>query len=356
MHKNNIFNIPSNHNFLYLFFDFLKGNFSDIANVKIFLPNNRSCRELKKVFLQSNQTQILPKIKAISEISYEDFFEIKSLDPLYWKALVDELLENKVLSKIDYLLFLTKEIQKQTVFGADLEFGQAFKISTNLEKIFEELEAEEITLEKINEIDDSSLSLFKQVNLEFLKNFYSQIKNSLLKKNIISSNSNQNLIIKNYIKLLEKSAINFPIIIAGSTGSMPFSRKLIKAIANQKNGYVVLYGLNNPNDLIEENHPQFFLNQLISFLEIDQNSIKNLKKDEFLLSSQNRLDMLSLLMLTSNQTTKWQNINQFLEVKNLEEDLEKNFQLIEAKNLIEEAKIISLMISISFSNSKIKYS
>jgi ATP-dependent helicase/nuclease subunit B len=344
MQQRNIFNIPNNYHFFHSLFDFLNENFGDIANIRLFLPNRRSCREFKRIFFQQNNAQILPKIKAISDISYEDFFDLSAQNQDWTQILINELLENKVLSKTDYLFFLTKEIQKLSVFGENLEFDQAFRIATNLQKIFEELEAEEITLEQISEIDDSDLSLFRQFNLEFLKNFYSQIKNSLLKKNIISASFNQNLIIKNYIKLLEKSEANFPIIIAGSTGSLPFSRKLIKTIFNQKNGHVVLYGLENKENSATQNHPQFFSNHLISFLGIDKNIIKNIAKEEFLLSPKVRHDMVSMIMVASDEALKWQEAKSLLDLENLKKDLEENLQLIEAKNSIEEAKIITSIL------------
>jgi hypothetical protein len=71
-----ILNIPSQQNFFESLFEWLLKNFpKEIANVKIFLPNHRSCREFQQVFLQknSNKSHILPKIIE-NTISYKHLY------------------------------------------------------------------------------------------------------------------------------------------------------------------------------------------------------------------------------------------------------------------------------------------
>ncbi len=343
--KVNISNIPANYNFFESLFCYLTENFAEeIHKTKIFLPNHRSCRAFSQLFAQKKQFAIIPQIKAISDISYEDFFDF--LPELEARETIDELLSVKLLSRNDYLFFLSKEIQKLAIFGDDLEFDQAFKIAINLQNLFEDFEREEIDFQKLDEVDDSNLSLHRQFTLDFLNKFYLQIKNSLLKENIFFTSSNQNLVIKKYTDLLNKYGTKNPLIIAGSTGSISFGKKLIKSIAKQQNGHVVLYGLSeNKSFFEEENHPQFFLNQLLKFLEITKENISQIKIERFLLSNNDREDFISLMMLPSKEVSAWQNISSHLNIGGLKEDLENNFQIIEAKNELEEAKIITLILS-----------
>lgn len=343
--KATIFNIPANYHFFESLFYWLEKNYTSeqFSEIKIFLPNRRSCREFQEIFLRKKSNGILPKIKAISDISIDDFFDFLPSEAV--KSIIDEILEIKVLSGIDYLFFLSKEIQKLAVFGDNLDFNQAFKIAAHLQKLFDEIEREEINLKKLEEIDDSTLSSHRQLTLDFLKNFHIQIKNSLLKKNIFFTTSYQNFIIKKFSELLKENGSKSPIIIAGSTGSISFSKKLIKAISQQKNCHVILYGLSDDEkNFTEENHPQFFLNQLINFLEIEKKEIKKIANDEFILSDAGRQNLLSLMMLPSEETSKWQKTDIIFDAK--------NFQLIEAKNEIEEAKIIALLLKKNLSEQK----
>ena len=105
----NIFNIPANYHFFESFFALLSKNFSgDISQVKIFLPNQRSCRELRELFLQknpSNSSLILPKIKAITDLSFEDFFDFLPNEEI--QATIDELLQVKLIAGFDHLFFFS---------------------------------------------------------------------------------------------------------------------------------------------------------------------------------------------------------------------------------------------------------
>ncbi len=357
----------------------MKKNFSNqLPEVKIFLPNRRSCRELRSVFSSNDGGMMLPKIKAISDISYEDFFDfLPESESGDVKKIIDEILQAKVISGVDYLFFLSEEIQKSQVFACEQGCfsSRSFKIAIHLQKLFDEIEREEIDLKKLSEIDDSDLSQHRILTLDFLKNFHLQIKNSLLKKDIFLPTSYQNFVINQFAQLLERCGSKAPIIIAGSTGSVSLSKKLIKAISLQKNGYVVLRGMYQSDshallygdprecgarlmsrgnketyqsDSPQEHHPQFFLDRLINFLEIEKNSVQKIAGEEFRLSDEARQRLLTLTMLPSEESEQWHQAT--LEKKDL--DLSENIQLIEAKNEVEEAKIIALILLENFQQQK----
>ena len=344
--KSNIFNIPANYHFFESFFDWLVKNFPDaISDVKIFLPNQRSCRELRELFLTKNcqnSALILPKIKAISDLSFEDFFDFLPQEDI--QEIIDELLQIKLISGIDHLFFLTNEIQKLALFGENIDAAQALSISVHLKSLFDEIEREEIDLNKFAEIDDSDLSKHRQVTLDFLKNFHIHLKNSLIKNDVFFASSYQNFIVKKFSEALTKYGSKFPLIIAGSTGSVLASRSLIKAIAEQKNGYAILHGLDESEQIfIEENHPQFFLNSLINFLEIEKKQIVKIAEPNFCLSSQAMQNLLSAVMLPANQTQKWQSLSAIEAI---------NLSSITTKDELEEARIISLILAEKFSDNK----
>jgi ATP-dependent helicase/nuclease subunit B len=339
LNQTNVFNIPANYHFFKSLLNWLEKRFDNqLAEIKIFLPNRRSCREFSELFLQKNQAVILPKIKAVSDLSYEDFFDFLPNDEA--KKIIDELLQIKLVSGIDYLFFLSLEIQKQHQFG-QIDFAQAFKIALRLQDLFNEIEREEIDLSKLENIDDSDLSKHRQITLEFLKNFHVQIKNSLLKQNIFFESSYQNFVFEKFVKLLELYGSKVPLVIAGSTGSVSSSKKLIKAISQQQNGYVVLHALSKNKKLFEEeNHPHFFLNQLLKFLEITKNNVTEIAEEKFLSSDGNRQNLLELLMLPSEEILHWQKPQSFFDLENAQKDLAENFRFISAKDEIEEVRII----------------
>jgi len=357
--KPNVLNIPSHQNFFESLLKFLSENFSkNISDVKIFLPNQRSCRELRELFLQKSFTShqnskpdsrisstiILPKIKAISDISFEDFFDFLPAPEV--KEIIDGILQIKVISGIDYLFFLSQKIQKLSLFGPNLESNQALNIAINLKSLFDEIEKDEIDLDKLSEIDDSDLSAHRQITLGFLKNFHIQIKNSLIKENIFFSSSYHNFVIEKFSQSLEKYGSKFPIVIAGSTGSLASGSKLIRSISKQKNGFAILHNLDHREMVLEEEyHPQFLLNKLVKFLEIEKKEVQKILDKKLQISCEDRSEFLSFLMLPNQETVKWQEIETHLNVKNISEDLEKNFKFIESKDELEEARIITLILA-----------
>ncbi len=303
----NILNIPSNYYFLASLAKWLRAEFPrDLSEVTILLPSKRACRELKS---------ILPKarIAAISDFSSR----------------------YKVLSGIDQILFLADQVQKQSVFGEN-NFEQAFKIAVKLRDLFEDLERERVDLTRFYEIDDSNLSQHRLVTLDFIKSFYAKIKNSLIKEGIYFSAAAQNLAISDFV-----NSLNFDqkIVVAGSTGSIPAGRDLIKKISLMPNGYVVLQDVWS-GEFEAENHPQYLVGNL---KKIIGKGVVDLTFDEFKISDQSRKNLLCELMVESEKSSEWI-------AKKIDFDAE-NIRLFELKNEIEEAEVVAEILSKETRNS-----
>lgn len=344
--KPNIFNIASNYNFFDELFYWLQKNFGNqISEAKIFFPNRRACREFENIFLQKFGNGVkLPKIKAIADISYEDFLD--SFPKSQISSIINELSQIKRLSDFDYLFFLSEEIIKAKVFGENLSLSQAFSIAIQLKNLFDEIERQEVDFGLIAEIDDSDLALHRQFTLDFLRKFYFRVRNSVLKENVFSSAAYQNFIINKLAWAVENQGLKSPLIIAGSTGSVNYSKELIKAVAKDKNGFVVLYGLNTGfTGIIDESHPQFILNELLKNLEVSKKDVVEIALEEFKICKKRRLDFISYLTLSSAQTHEWQGLEKKIDLEKLSNDFQNNLAIIEAKNEIEEAQIIALQAS-----------
>ena len=122
---NKVFNIPANYEFLPLVFDFLKSNFSDqISQIKVFLPNRRSCRELKNIFAAHSASSLLPQIKAISDISYEDFLLLSSVKPTYSLQKEQNIKSEKEIQAIKDTFLIHCSILKKAKDSLDEKFSE----------------------------------------------------------------------------------------------------------------------------------------------------------------------------------------------------------------------------------------
>jgi len=359
----NIYNIPANYHFFNGLSEFITENFikdSDLTKlkyIKILLPNRRSCREFTKILNSQHPNIILPKIKAISDISYDDFIDAKEDEKLPY---LRNILKFKNYSKLEYLLFLAKEINKLDLFGFKKDFLESLKVSNNLAQLFEDIELQGIDFSDLSDIDDSNLPENKKITLETLKILHLKIKKRLLANDIYYGATKQNIIIDHYIDFLKQIPPKHPIIIAGSTGSVLSGKKLIKEVA--QNNYVVLHGLTRTQNN-EESHPQYFLNSLLKFAGIEQKQVKQLKLTNPI-SPDSRQELLFHLMQTHSHTTglprRFAPLNDGsgdvtsdatisppvtprseATWQSSKTDLENNFTIIETQDQIKEAKIIT---------------
>ncbi len=359
-----IYNIPANYNFLESLADFLLTKFSitKISKLKILLPNRRLVREFQILLSQkitsNNSSALLPKIKAISDINLDDFIDhlanCKNINLIAKIAeITDQLTKIKTGSELENLLFLSNKIKdwQETTkyFGNNFNNSEALNIAINLSDLFNEGQKEGFDLENLLAIDDSEISLHRQFILQFLQKFYFEIKNSLLKNSLTSPILYHNLIIDQFSDFLQEFNHPNPIIIAGSTGSIKSTKKLIKTISSLENGNVIIYGFDqnfrkNAVGLGQESHPQFMLNSLIDYLQIEQSKIVEIKNDDYLLSIASRRKFIDTVMLPSDETIKWENFsNQIDDFEQLSASL-KNISLINARNEIEESKIIAIAL------------
>ncbi len=341
--KPNIFNIASSCHFFDSLLEWLDVNFADkIAEVKIFFPNRRACREFEQAFVaRFGEVAKKPKIKAVADISYHDFLD--SFPKGQIGSVVDELFKIKLLDNFDYLFFLANEISQNKVFGENISFNQSLNIALQLKNLFDEIERQEADLAVIDSIDDSNLAMHRQFTLDFLKQFYLRIRNLILKNNIFSQAAFQNFIVSQLALAIENHGLKSPMVIAGSTGSVNYSQKLIKAIARDKNGHVVLYGLDAAaRDFDDESHPQFILQQLLKMLGLKHDDVTQVFYNNLQVCAKSRLEFLAQLMLPSLETEAWQAMDRKINLSEIGQDLQENLSMIVAKNEIEEARVVAV--------------
>ena len=340
----NIFNIASNFNFLEEVSDFassISNGGLELSKITILLPSRRSCNELKRIFLsKSNGAILLPKIKAIGDIDYDDLL-LKSLEYQDFSSL-ESFSSNT--SRIKYKILLIQELLKWAKTIKDDLFSiinteQICNLALELEKFLNEVVKFNLSLDNLNNIVDDEYSEHWQKILKFLQIFGKKWDNFIEENNIISSLAFKTKMIEFNTKFFETNKPKNPIIIAGVNGSIKPVAELIKNLIKYDNCYLIFKGLDK--FLTDEEwqninvfHPQYYFKNLIDILEIDRKNIKNLKENK----ENNLSKILSYSMLPYNFTYKWQ------DKLNLTEKDFDNISKIECKNSFEELNIISYIL------------
>jgi ATP-dependent helicase/nuclease subunit B len=290
----NVYNIPSNYNFIKTLANWLKKHYNnEFSELKIFLPNQRSSRKLRKELLNLQDFNVKSsiKIKSFADLNIEDLYDF--LPNKLCAEIIAELSKIKVLNRVDAIFLLCEEVKKNTIFGTQ-NFTQRYKIAKSLYQLFEDLEENQVDASQIKSIDDSNLAKHHQFTVEFFQSFYIQIKNHLIKNNLMFAGNFHNLLCSKYCEIIETQKISQNIVIAGSTGSILSSKKLIKSIKNYENGCVILYGYQKHLNA-EEIHPQYYLNELIKFLDLEKLNVPEIKNLEFINSPEIKKDFCNLI-------------------------------------------------------------
>ncbi|GDX35506.1 hypothetical protein LBMAG18_00170 [Alphaproteobacteria bacterium] len=337
---NNIYNISSNYNFLESLGLWVNSNFSNNRDLNLILPSQRACSKFKKI-LANNNCKILPKIIAISDINLNDFAIFNDLEN--YQKISHEITQAKKIDQIEAMFLVGEEIAKVNFFGK-LNFENCCKLALKFQEIFDDIEFEQINISNFNKIENINLALHRQISLEFIKDFYLEIKNKMIQNNLYFNSSYQNFIINKFANFLNQKQLEYPIIIAGSTGSTDCGRNLIKSIANQKKGFVVLHNFYSI-DHRKKNHPQFLNNQLVNFLKYEKSAIKQIEFNETILSNEHRYNFTKEIMKTDDESESWQFFAKNSNSHKIIEDLQENFLYCEATNQINEADIISKIIN-----------
>ena len=321
-----------------------------LTQILLLLPNRRSCRTVQEAFLRKskNNALLLPNIQPIGDVDEESLsftMFLESETPVIPQA----------ISPLEQQYILTKLIQHWSKHNSEIKLNTSldysFKMAKELSSLLQEFEKENIPIEQLNHLVPEEYAKHWQSILSFLNIIIEFWPSILEERNCISHTKHRNDTIEKLCKYWQKNPPNFPIIAAGTTGSIPIVRELLSTINMFEEGWVLLPGLDltmNSKDweYIDPPHPQYGLKKLLESLNIERNSVSlwaDIPNDLQETAKKNPLTpFLSEVMRpapTSNEWVKLQKKNQ--DNHRLKTSL-ANLSRIDAKHQHEEAMIIAM--------------
>ncbi|MGV6802235.1 MAG: double-strand break repair protein AddB [bacterium] len=333
----------------------------DIAQLRIFLPTRRAVRSLTEAFQEvagiAPGASFLPRIRTLGDIE-EDLLEAQILNDLSIDQTdinisppASSVQRRIVLANFVYQYQRAEEQQT----GQTASWITALQSADALGKLLDAFYTEEIPFSKLQEIVPTELASHWQNTLSFLEiitSLWSQWLNS-------QSLSDPADYLRNGIDILGQkwderqggAFPDYPVMIIGSTGSMPAVARLMKIVADSNNGGVVLPGVDTMMDQsswdnIEEAHAQFGLKQFLErhFPQLDRQKIDHWPiAEKSQTYNEKRAALLSLVLRPANTTDDW---HRRLQVAQETHDIRRGINglsLIEATDEDAEAEAISLL-------------
>ncbi|MGE7370494.1 double-strand break repair protein AddB [Neorhizobium sp. NPDC001467] len=341
-----------------------------LSKVTIFVPTRRAARVLRSEFvdLLGGRSAILPIIRPLGETDddsgYFDLATPEEMDLALPIGGVARLLElaRLILAWRNQLPLAITAVHSTSPLVAPASPADAIWLARALAELIDSVETEDRDWSDLEKLDTSDHPLWWQLTAEFLKIASAFWPARLEEIRRSSPARHQSAILRGEARRIATAAHQGPVIVAGSTGSVPAAADLIAAIAMLADGVVVLPGLDqhmSENDwqLLDDrpvrdkrsdpaarSHPQFGLHKLLKRLQIDRNEVSQLAAPSDDLAF--RAAALSQALTPAQATDDWNEWRTAADAQALSRAF-ADTALIEAANEREEATAIAIALRLA---------
>ena len=314
----------------------LEGGDHDLSGWTILLPTRRAARALSEIFLrQSGRNAILlPRIRPIGDIDEETLADSVATDELL-PAISGAGLTHLLID----LVMGWAEMRPHIALAQDISRSpaQALQLALSLQQLLNQAETEERDFSKLELAYDFELAGHRAAILDLLDVIVKEVPLRLHERELTTPSFRRNKLLRLEAERIARGEHKGPMVAAGSTGTNPAARELLRAIALKENGAVVLPGLDLDLDeeawnAITPQHPQHAMKIMLAQWQVERNSVKALG------SAQGpRHKILSDMMRPAEATDGWRNGKpSLLQLSGL--------SLVEAHDRHEETLVIALCL------------
>ncbi|CAN7635277.1 double-strand break repair protein AddB [Rhizobium sp. LjRoot254] len=382
MAKSNVFTIPPGAPFLKVLaqslcesrlvpgFRYDAADPLSLASTTIYLPTRRAARVLRSEFvdLLGGRSAILPVIRPLGETDddagYFDEEPNSLLDLLPPVGNLTRLIELARLILIwrNRLPEKLRAIHDDSPLVAPASPADAIWLARSLIELIDAVETEETGWEGLKAFDEADRAIWWELTGEFIKVASAFWPARLTELNRSSPALHRNLAIRAEAARVARDGSHGPVVVAGSTGSIPATADLIAAIHRLDNGAVVLPGLDQAmpradwplagairadgsknTDPASRSHPQYGLFHLLRKLGVEREEVTPLATDAPDMAK--RIEAASVAFMPAEAEVNHQKFRDRDE--GLLAEAFAGIALIEANNEREEALAIAIALKLA---------
>jgi ATP-dependent helicase/nuclease subunit B len=315
----------------------IDGNIAfDLPDWTILVPTRRAARALSAIFLRQSgrKALLLPRIRPIGDIDEDtlaDSVATDALMPAISSAGLTHLLVDLVSEWAAH--------NPQAALAQDIARSpqQTLQLALSLQQLLNQVETEETSFANLELAYDLDLAGHRSAILGLLDVIAKNLPGRLHQLERTTPSLRRNQFLRLEAERIGKGEHRGPMVAAGSTGTNPAARELLRAIALKENGAVVLPGLDlshdeEPWNSVTPQHPQHAMKMMLDHWQVARKAVKPLGR-----SDGPRQQILSDMMLPATATDSWQSNAGPLP------DME-NIALVAAHDRHEEALVIALRL------------
>ncbi|BCH52813.1 double-strand break repair protein AddB [Agrobacterium vitis] len=341
-----------------------------LSKVTILVPTRRAVRVLRAQFVEvlGGQSAILPMIKPLGEAEDDaSYFDAETpallaLNPPISNTVRLLELAQLILAWRNKLPDIVLSIHTETPLVAPASPADAVWLARALVELIDSVETEERDWADLDKLDARDFASWWQLTLAFLGIASAYWPARLEELNRSSPVLHRNALLRTERDRVGQLSDPHPVIVAGSTGSIPAASELIAAVARLPQGVIVLPGLDKampddqwqsvggeqppgmPPEPTARTHPQYGLHRLLGRLGLTRDDVGVLEEGEPELAD--RSEILSRALSPAKATDQWTAWRQAFGDNRFEAAF-ADVALIEAANEREEAIAIALALRLA---------
>ena len=313
-----------------------QGRELELADVQVLLPNRRACKTLADAFvkIQGMKPTLLPHLQPIGDID-EDEIVLQG-------AVSDDIAAMPpAIDDIERLLLFMKIIlARPNDFGTEkISLNQACFLAKELGHLIDMSYYHNLDFSRLGDLVSEEYAAHWQETLRFLEIITAYWPQILSERGRVDASWRKSRMLELQAEIWTRTKYNKKLIIAGTTTGFAAMKKLVKAVLDLPNGEVYLSGLDKySNDdvweKIGEEHPQFELKELLDYLGVHRDEIKNLNSVE----NSARENLIFQTMMPAACTDKWRQIAD----SEIGKDAIVGLHLLECDEIRQEALAIAI--------------
>ena len=319
----------------------------DLANYRILLPTRRACRALRDAFLRRNNGRpiLLPRLLPLGDMDEDELAisDAADLGPAEFAGGAPDGLGEipPAISGLRRQILLARMVLAMA--GGETSPEQAVHLAVELGRLLDQVHTEGLGFAALADLVPAEFADHWQITLEFLNILSAQWPKVLAAEGCIDAADRRNRLLAAQTEAWRRNPPDFPIIAAGSTGSIPATAELLDVIANLPQGCVILPGLDvDADDALragfEPTHPQFGMARLIERIGIGPGDVATWPAPNFAAASSERARLVFEAMHPAGTTHRWH------ESKPFATDCLEGVSRIDCPGPREEAGVIALVM------------
>jgi ATP-dependent helicase/nuclease subunit B len=267
----------------------------------ILLPTRRACRNLGTSFARlahdhlNGQPILLPRMRPLGDIDEDEFSFADEGDFDLPPA----------MGSLKRLMLLTQQVQRR---NPNMSIDQAAQAAEALARFLDQIEIEQCDVSKLpNLVADQELAEHWQQTVLFLEIVTQNWPLILAEHGCRDPAERRNAVLAAQADVWRRQPPSFPIIAAGSTGSIRATGELLDVIAGLPQGSVILPGLDRALDaaawdVIDDTHPQHSMKLLLNKMAVQRENVHDWGEER---ATSPRVNLMSAAMRPAALTEAW---------------------------------------------------